>query len=507
MELEPAEKRRETEIILGYNDFPMWLDIKRLGKETVIYGIGTIVSRYLNFLLVPFYSNVLSLKEYGILTNIYSYIALFYVIYYCGLDAAYMKYASSKELGNEKQAFSAAHFMVYFLAILFSFVFFLFRNFLARQFLLDEHQARIIYYVMGILFFDSISVIPFASLRFHSRPLKFAVFKALNVIFNLTLNILLVWRFKLGIEGVFLAGLGASFLTWLILLPDILRQLAARLHRKLWTSLLKFGLPFVPTRFSLAIMQVIDRPILLALAGVTTAGIYEANYKLGTSLLVLVSIFQLAWQPFVLKNADRPDAKILFGKVFTLLLMVGSTLLLILSLFMENLAKMSLFGIHLLGQNYWRGLEIVPLILCASLFYAFFFNFSAGLWIEKKTHILPFLTGTGAAVNIFLNLLLIPKYEILGAAWATLVSYMLMDIGAIYFSQRVYRIQYEYKKIARIGFGILASLGGYFLVKRLIPVNEILLKSISVSVYLVLLFSWNFLDFKSVCRALSGQQG
>lgn len=480
----------------------MWLDIKQLGKETVIYGIGTALSRYLNFLLVPFYSNVLSLEEYGLITNIYAYIALIFFLYFCGLDSAYMKYAGSRELGDENETFHTAFLAAAFMALLFSIIFFFSRNFLAGRFLLAGPQKQILYYVMGILFFDSISVIPFARMRFLNRPAKFAVLKALNVVFNLALNILLVWRLHRGIEGVFLAGFGASFLTWLLLLPDVLRNMTVRLQGKLIASLLKFGLPFVPARISLAVMQVIDRPILLALAGATTAGIYEANYKLGASLLVLFSIFNLAWQPFLLKNAILPEAKILFGRIFTVLLTASSAVLVVASLFLENLAKMSIFGIHPLGPNYWRGLGIVPIILAASLFYGLFFSLSAGLLIGKKTHLLPVLTVTGAIVNILLNFLLIPRYGILGAAWATLLSYIIIDIGAYVFSQRVYRIQYEYGKIAKIGLALLVSLGGYCVIKRLGRIDEFVLKFSLAAAYLAFVFSTGLAGIKSIRRVL-----
>jgi O-antigen/teichoic acid export membrane protein len=472
--------------------------IKRLGKETVIYGIGTLFGRYLNFLLLPFYSNVLSTKEYGIVASIYAQAALISVVYFCGMDSAYMRYASSREEGGEKRVFSAAYMTVLVFSLVMSFVFFLSRNVLLRRFALAEGQGRIVLLMMGILFFDAISSIPFARLRLYNLPAKFILIKLINIVVNLALNVVFVGRLKWSIEGVFLAGLVASFLTWLVLLPDILKNMEARLFSKLLGPLLKFALPLVPTRLALTIMQVIDRPILLALAGTMTVGVYEANYKLGMVMMLLFSIFHFAWQPFYLKNAARRDAKILFGKVFTLFLTIGSALLIVLSLFIENIVRISFFGKHLIGQDYWKGLSIVPIVLLSALFQGTYFIFLAGIQIEKKTHVLPVITGCAALANITFNFLLIPKFDILGAAWATLLSYMILAAGMFYFSQRFYRIQYEYGKLMSIGISLLVPLGGYFIAKPFIPGGLILLKIVALALYITILFLSRLVDWKMI---------
>jgi O-antigen/teichoic acid export membrane protein len=478
----------------------MLSDIKQLGRETAIYGISTIIGRFLNFLLVPFYTNIFSQREYGTVTNIYAYIALLNIIYLYGMDSAYLKYASSEELGDEKKTFSTAYNAVFLSSFLYSFLFLLFRNVLFRQFALSERQTGILFFTMGVLFFDAIAVVPFAWLRFHNRPWKFAAVKSINIVVNLVLNIVLILRFKMGLEGVFLAGLGASVLTWLILLPDILKNLEVRIHKSLLRALLKFGVPFVPTGLASMITQVIDRPILLALTNAATVGVYQANYKLGIFMMLFVSMFQYAWQPFFLKNAARPDAKILFGKVLTAFLLVASAIFIVLSLFIENIARLSIFGKHLIGQDFWGGLFIVPIILLAYLFNGMYFNFMAGIQIEKKTQFLPIVTGAGALTNIAVNFLLIPTYGFLGAAYATLISYLIMAVGIYFIAQHFYRIKYEYDKVALIGTTLLVSFGGYLIAERLWPAGGILLKTIAVFIYLFLIFSFRLIDFRTIRR-------
>ncbi|HUU37606.1 MAG TPA: polysaccharide biosynthesis C-terminal domain-containing protein [Candidatus Desulfaltia sp.] len=476
----------------------MFNDIKQLGKETAIYGVSTIIGRFLNFLLVPLYTNVFSRQDYGLVTNVYAYIALLNIIYLYGMDSAYLKYASTEELGDERKTFSTAYNAVLLSSLLYSMLFLVFRSGLFRQFALAEGQTRILFFIMGILFFDAVSIVPFARLRFHNRPWKFALIKSVNIVVNLALNVVFILRYHMGIEGVFLAGLAASVLTWLILLPDILRNLEFRVSRGQLGPLLRFGIPFVPTGLASMITQVIDRPILLALTNAATVGVYQANYKLGIFMMLFVSMFQYAWQPFFLKNAARQDAKILFGKVLTAFLLAASAIFIVLSLFIENIVKLSIFGKHLIGRDFWGGLPIVPIILLAYLFNGLYINFMAGIQIEKKTQFLPIVTGAGALANVAANFLLIPKYGYFGAAWATLVSYLIMAAGNYFFSQRFYRVQYEYGKLALVGTALLVSFGGYLMAKRLWPDGGILLKMIALIIYLVLIFSFRLVDLRTI---------
>jgi O-antigen/teichoic acid export membrane protein len=431
-------------------------------------------------------------------TNVYAYIALLNIIYLYGMDSAYLKYASTEELGDEKKAFSTAYNAVFLSSLLYSLLFFLFRGALFRQLALAEGQTRIFYAIMGILFFDAISIVPFARLRFRNRPWKFAIIKSINIIVNLALNVILILRYHLGIEGVFLAGLAASLLTWFILLPDILKNLEVRVGKSLLKALLRFGIPFVPTGLASMITQVIDRPILLSLTNAATLGVYQANYKLGIFMMLFVSMFQYAWQPFFLKNAARKDAKILFGKVLTAFLLTASTIFIVLSLFIENIVKLSIFGTHLIGPDFWEGLHIVPIILLAYLFNGLYVNFMAGIQIEKKTQFMPIVTGAGALANVAVNFLLIPKYGYLGAAYATLASYLIMAAGNYLFSQRFYRIRYEYDRLALVGTALLVSFGGYLIARRLWPDGGLPLKTAAVMIYLILIFSFRLVDLRTI---------
>lgn len=470
-------------------------DLKQLGKETAIYGISTILSRFLNFLLVPFFTNIFTQAEYGIITNVYAYIAFFNIIYLYGMDAAYLKFAASMELGNEKETFSTAFNSVFLSSLFFSCLMILMRKPLTYLFSINPEQSEIVLFVAGILFFDSISNIVFARLRFQNKAIKFAGLKTFNIIVNVSLNVILIYFMKFRAEGVFIANVLASFFTFIFILPDLFKSYCLSLSRKLFKSLINFGLPFVPAGFAAIVTQVIDRPILLALTDASTVGIYQANYKLGIFMMLYVSMFQYAWQPFYLKKASQENAKDLFARVFTYFTLIGSFVFLILSLFIEDFIKIKIFGFYLIGKDFWSGLHIVPVILMGYLFNGFYINFVAGLQIEKKTKYMPLVSGLGAIVNVVANFLLIPLIGMLGAAYATFLAYFAMAIYQYFLSQKFYKISYEWEKIFRIGLILFIIFSGYLLLKNHLSDHLMTIKVASLFIFMILLKSFKLIDW------------
>lgn len=462
-------------------------DLKQLGKETAIYGISTILSRFLNFLLVPFFTNIFTQAEYGIITNVYAYIAFLNIIYLYGMDSAYLKFAASRESGSEKETFSTAFNSVFITSLLLSIVLIILNEPLSYLFGISKEQNEIVLFVSGILFFDSISNVIFARLRFHNKALKFAGLKTLNIIFNVSMNVYLIYFLKFRAEGVFIANFSASLLTFIFLFPDLLKVYSLSINKNLLNDLLKFGLPFVPAGFAAIITQVIDRPIMLALTDASTVGIYQANYKLGIFMMLYVSMFQYAWQPFYLKKSTQENAKELFAKVFTFFTLFGSLIFLVLSIFIEDIIKIKIFGFYLIGKDFWSGLHIVPVVLMGYLFNGFYFNFVAGLQIEKKTKYMPLVSSLGAVVNIVANFLLIPLMGMLGAAYATLLAYFSMAVYQYFLSQKFYKIDYEWDKVLKLGIILFFVFGGYLIFKNILSDYLLILKSTTLIVYILLL--------------------
>ncbi|MFA7227987.1 MAG: polysaccharide biosynthesis C-terminal domain-containing protein [Melioribacteraceae bacterium] len=425
--------------------------IKELTKDTAIYGISTIVGRFLGFFLVPFYTNVINTHDYGVYSNIYAYLAFLNIVFIYGMDSAFMKYASLNEGTGKKKIFSTAYLFVSFTSVGLALILLLLRSPFSRLMEISSAYSNLYYYLILILIFDTLALIPFANLRLERKAGKFTSIKLANIILNLALNFVLVLHYKLGIEAIFIANLAASAFSFVVLTPEIFKNIIPEIDKGQLKKYLKFGLPYLPASLAATVVQVIDRPVVLAMTDESTLGIYQANYKLGIFMMLFVSMFQYAWQPFFLNNAKEKNAKELFAKILTLFLIAASMIWIVLTLFVEDFARFEFLpGKSIIGKEFLSGITIVPIILLAYLFNGLYYNFQAGIYIEEKTKYYPYVTGAGAIANVVVNIMLIPILGMMGAALATLASYIIMAVGLYYFSQKYYPVQYEFKKIFKI---------------------------------------------------------
>jgi O-antigen/teichoic acid export membrane protein len=463
----------------------MFDKIKQLTKDTAIYGVSTIVGRFLTFLLVPFYTNIFPPDAYGIVANLFIFIAILNIIYIFGMDAAYLKFATNKSIATEKDNFSTPYLAVMFVSLILSLFIVLIKDGIISILEVPESDSYLIYYTSLILFLDALCVIPFIKLRIERRAKKFATFKIINILTNVFFNVLLVLYFKWGIEAVFVSNIIASFLTLIILFPDIIKHLKPVINISVLRRLIKFGLPYLPAGLGAMLIQGIDRPILTNLTDLTTAGIYNANYKLGIFMMLFVNMFQYAWQPFFLQQAGEKDAKKVFSKVLTYFTFAASIILILISLFIDDIVKINFFGITLIGSTYWSGLVIVPIILFGYLFNGLYVVFTAGIYIKEKSIYVPLITGIGALINVVVNLLLIPLLGIIGAALATLASYIAMAIGLYMVTQKFYKIKYESVKMISTFAIILITAGIYYWLKSIEALN-IFYKSLMLIFFVVI---------------------
>ena len=429
--------------------------LKELTKDTAIYGISTMLGRFLNFILVPFYTNVFSPADYGVVILIYSYIALFNIIFIYGMDAAFLKYAAFKDIGDEKDNFSTPYFSVLLTSIFFGGLIIFLQRPIAEFVELKSNLNYIITLTALILFVDANVVIPFLKLRLEKKAKLFSLIKIISIVFNIILNVFLIIKLKWGIEAIFISNLAASVLSFLLLTPTLIKNIKFSFHKILFKRLLKFGLPYLPAGLGMMLVQVIDAPILEKLTDVNTVGIYKANYKLGIFMMLFVNMFQYAWQPFFLTNAKEENAKELFSKVLTYFTIVGSLMLILLSLFISDIVRINFFGFSIIGEKFWGGLYIVPIILLAYLFNGLYVVFSAGIYIEEKSIYAPIVAGIGAFTNIVANYILIPQLNIMGAALATLLSYVVMAAGYYIVTQKFYKINYDYIKLSKITIAVV----------------------------------------------------
>ena len=433
----------------------MFDKLKELTKDTAIYGISTMVGRFLNFILVPLYTNIFLPADYGIIQLIYAYMAILNIVFIYGLDSAYLKFASFKDIGDEKDNFSTPYISVFVTSLLFVLLIVLNISAIGTSLRIPSDYTYLIYLAAAILFLDANVVIPFLKLRLDRKAKIFSLYRIINISVNIILNVYLILILDWGIEAILISNLIASAVSLLLVSFTIIKNFKLKFHSLLFKRLLKFGLPFLPAGFAVMLVQVIDVPILERLTDLKTVGIYKANYKLGIFMMLFVNMFQFAWQPFFLQNAKEPNAKEMFSKILTYFTLVGSVILVVLSLFITDLAQIKIAVFSLVGSQYWAGLQIVPIILLAYLINGMYSVFSAGIYIEEKSIYVPFITGTGALVNVVVNFLLIPVLSFTGAAIATLASYFVMALGYYYVTQKFFKVKYELKRIGHIFIAVL----------------------------------------------------
>ncbi|MDZ7626202.1 MAG: oligosaccharide flippase family protein [Ignavibacteriaceae bacterium] len=432
----------------------MFDKLKELTKDTAIYGISTMVGRFLNFILVPLYTNIFLPADYGIIQLIYAYMAILNIVFIYGLDSAYLKFASFKDIGDEKDNFSTPYISVFVTSLLISFLIIINSGAIGASLRIPSDYTYLIYLAAAILFLDANVVIPFLKLRLDRKAKIFSLYRIINISVNIILNVYLILILDWGIEAILISNLFASAVSLMLVSFTIIKYFRLKFHILLFKRMIKFGLPFLPAGFAIMLIQVIDVPILEKLTDLKTVGIYKANYKLGIFMMLFVNMFQFAWQPFFLQNAKEPNAKEMFSKVLTYFTLVGSVILIVLSLFITDIAQIKISGFSLIGPEYWAGLHIVPFILFAYLINGMHTIFSAGIYIEEKSIYVPVITGIGALINVALNFLLIPVLSLTGAAIAAVVSYLFIGIGYYYVAQKFFKVKYELKRIGHIFIAI-----------------------------------------------------
>lgn len=441
--------------------------LRELFSDTLIYGISSVLARFINYLLVPLHTGVFNTAQYGIMGLVYAAIAFLNVLFTFGMESAYLRYAE-----NRKQAphvFKTLQIGLLIFASLLCLLLYLVMPWLLPLMSLSTEMSGIYLIMLGILWFDTLSIVPMAELRLTRRAWLYATLKTVNVLINITLNFYLILGLGFGIEAVFLANLAASFvmsvLVWFFT-ADLLKGT----FKKEWVkTAFSFGWPFVPSGIGFVINEMLDRFLLNGmnpanaerLYGMGTTpedvvGIYNACYKLAVFMLLLVQMYRMAWQPFFMRHAKDGDSKELFGQAFIWYNAFSAVVFMGVALFKQQIVAISIPGTEktLIDSNYWGGLDIVPYLLLAYWFHGWYINFSSGVFIKEKTRVLYKITLMGAGITIIANLALIPLFGMIGSAAATLLSYSAMAVTLGIYSKKVMNVPYQLPA----SFGLMAIL-------------------------------------------------
>ena len=474
-------------------------DIRKLGSQTLIYGTGYIVTRMLNFFLLPFYSHLFLPSVYGVASLVFSGIAFLNIIYHYGLDSAFLRFYTKKGDYDREEAFTAAFLSLLCTGIVLSLFLFFNSTWISRIFLGSPQYEQLIRLSSGILLMDTLVNIPLHTLRMNDKAVSFTLINLANVVLNMSLNIWLI-RFRgMGLEGIFWANIAASTLSFILLLPVLKKNLKAVFNTRLFRKMLRFGLPFVPGGIASMVLELIDRYMLRIMMDYKTVGLYSAGYKLGIFMLIVVMGYKFAWQPFFLNKADDPQAPETFGRIFTVFNVMMALVFLGVTLFIHDFITLKVFGITIFGQNYWQSEHIVPIILGAYIFLGMYINFLPSIYFSEKTGVIPLISGSAALMHVILNYYLIQFFGMTGAAWATFLSYLWMA-GLTYFVvRRWYPIPYNWKKVF-ITYGLLIIVLLAYYLGNLTALPE---KAGLFLVYTGSLFFFKIGDFNQIRRVLT----
>ncbi|MEX0720139.1 MAG: oligosaccharide flippase family protein [Balneolaceae bacterium] len=437
--------------------------LRELFSDTLIYGISSVFARFIGYLLVPLHTGVFERDQYGIVSLVFAAIALFNVLFTLGMESSYIRYA--KDRGKAKSYFKTLQLFLLGSSAILVFLVWLAQPAISPLLSLETGDP-ILWMMLGILFFDTMAIVPFAELRLVRRTISFAALKTINVGINLGMNFYLILGLGYGIEAVFISNLVASLVTaliiWIITIPMFFGEWNTDFLKKA----LIFGLPFVPAGFGHVINELLDRFFLKAmdpetvhsLYGTETSaedivGIYSACYKLAVFMLLLVQMFRMAWQPFFMRESEDETAPQTFAKTFSLFNFGAAAIFLSVALFAGQIVsiKIPILDFYLVGEEYWAGLTIVPVLLIAYWFQGWYVNFSAGIFISESTKRLAQITLIGATVTIAGNLVMIPVLGMMGSALATLLSYGVMAMIIYYYSTRSFSVPYNLVQ----GFGVM----------------------------------------------------
>jgi O-antigen/teichoic acid export membrane protein len=337
---------------------------------------------------------------------------------------------------------------------------------------LDVRSFR---YMMAIVYSDALLAVPYAHLRMTKRSMRYAVLRLLFVGISVGLNILLISHLHWGVEAIFLANLAANLCVLALFLGEIGRFFRPGLLRGApWRGLWTYALPIIPATLAVMIVENGDRIVLTHLPDAVAAavyhmtskdvvGIYSFNYKLGVAMLLVVQMFRMAWTPFSLQLAREPRAAQLFSRVLTALMLLCAAVFLGVSIFLPSLVRIPAVY-HYVKPGYWIGLPIVPVILLGYAFSGMYAVVTAGLYIEKKTSVLPWIAGAGALLNVVICIVAESRWGMVGVAWATPAAYALMSALGAWQSNRVFPVPFEWGRLLHLG--VIA--GALFAADRLV---------------------------------------
>ncbi len=445
---------------------------KSLFKQTLIYGLATVLPRMISFLLNPLYVHELPKNEFADVSIVFAYLVFFNVVLSYGMETAFFRFYNLEE--DKKKVIATSTISIFWSSIIFLFIAMLFRDSIASW---SNINVNYVTYTIWVLVLDSLVIIPFSKLRATKRPMVYAIIKIGNVIVNLLLNVFFLWvlpkivaqspngfvstiyykNFEVGY--IFLSSLMASLLTFIVLSPSYFK-IKWHFDFPLWKKMMRYALPILIAGIGFAINEHFDKILLEKLhIPKSEIGAYAACYKIGMFMVLFRTAYTLGIEPFFFSHANQENAKETYATITKYFVIAGSFILLFVIVFVDILKTFLVPN-----PSYWSAMKVVPLIVLANFFLGIYTNLSVWYKLIDKTHIGAYISITGAIITLILNYLLIDKFSYYGSAIATIAAYGSMMFISYYLGKKQYPIPYDIKKITSyLGIAILLSALSFYI--------------------------------------------
>jgi len=437
-----------------------------LVKETAIYGVSSILGRMLNWLLVPLYTQYLIPADYGIVTELYAYVAFLLIIYTFGMETAFFRYASNS---TDKRAYilNQSQSSLIISSLFLSTLLIIFSTPIINYLEYPGKEKYIIWFAI-ILAIDAMVAIPFANLRLMQKAKKFAWIKLINIFLNIGFNLffivfcsyivnhkaytqlnLLISKFFDGgnlVDYIFISNLIASTALLFIFFKDIIK-IRFKLDKAMLLKMYGYAFPIMIMSLAGVTNEMLSRTVLKKwlpqgfYPGYSTQaalGIFGAAYKLSVFMTLVIQAFRYAAEPFFFSRASDKDSKELFSMVMQWFIIFGTFFLVVIVLNLDVIGYL-----FLRNEAYWDGLIVVPILLLANLFLGIYYNLSIWFKLTDKTYYGTIISVTGAVITIVLNYILIPILGYLGSSIATLICYFSMVVISYILGKKHYPVPYK----------------------------------------------------------------
>ena len=436
-------------------------NLKSLTKDTAIYGLSSIIGRFLNYLLVPLYTDAITKASggYGVITNIYAYTALLLVILTYGMETTFFRFANKSE-EDPKKVYATILLSVGTTSLLFVIFVFIFLSPISSAMGYADHPSYI--WVMAmVVAIDAFQCIPFAYLRYQKRPIKFAALKLLFVVLNITLNLvfflLLPTLYKTHpdvIGHIYDPSVGAGYAFYINLACTApitfffykeLTGFKYTFDKQLMRRMMRYSWPILVLGIAGILNQTADKIMFPYIYKGNDAhaqlGIYGAASKIAMIMAMITQAFRYAYEPFVFGKAEDKNNRETYAKAMKYFLIFTLLAFLVVVGYMDILR-------YIIHRDYWEGLQVVPIVMAAEIMMGVYFNLSFWYKLIDKTIWGAYFSGIGCIVLVAINIIFVPRYGYMACAWAGFAGYATAMTLSYIIGQKKYPIAYPLGSMA-----------------------------------------------------------